>query len=61
MLARMVLPLIPIAFVIVGALVWVLLDGRSPKLAETGRWMLIVGLLAIALANTGGRTLAVHV
>lgn len=48
----MVFPVVPIAFVVAGALMWWLLPpARAPKLIEVGKWMVLIGLFVFAFVN----------
>lgn len=56
----MVFPVIPIAFVIVGAMMWLLLPVKAPKASEVGKWMVLIGLFVFALANEATWKATVH-
>ena len=59
----MIFSLVVVLFIVVGALMWVLLEAKAPKVSRTGMVMLFIGLGVFCFVNgQGGRDLlGVHV
>jgi len=57
----MIFPVVPLLFIVVGALMWTLAPAKTPKLIETGKWMLIIGLFVFCFVNGTTWKATVHI